>query len=77
MAKPIEIVGLEEAIETGGSSDQPEGVKFIFNDVQVLKFKDGTSYHIQKQRARITDPKLIKNLTELSKNAAYKIFIEE
>lgn len=77
MAKAIEIVGLEEAIEAGGSDLPPiVGTKFCFNDIQVLKFKDGTSYHIRKQRATISDPKLIANLTEAAKNRHNKIFIE-
>lgn len=72
---PVEIVDLDEATESQVS--QPEhGVKFCFNYVTVFTFPDGSTYHVQRQRATITDPALIANLKEAAKNPSNKIFIE-
>lgn len=78
MAKnaPIQVVDIEEAVAVGGNEPAPEGVRFCFNSVQLFKFEDGTSYHAAKQRAIISDEKLIANLTEAAKNKSNFIFIE-
>lgn len=73
---PIEIVGIEDAVKAGGTPVLEKGTMFCFNNLQVLKFKDGTSYHAKTQRVTISDEKLIANLIEASKNRGNHIFIE-
>lgn len=52
------------------------GQSFFFGEVGVLKFADGTQYHIKKNRATISDPKLIENILKAAENPALKIFLD-
>ncbi len=72
----IPIVNLDDEIakESAPVEQQQNGVSFWFGHVGVIKFKDKSEYHIRANRAFITDPKLIENLTEASKNPTSKIF---
>lgn len=75
---PLDIVDLDAVIES--ESRTPEetksGVSFWFGEVGVFKFDDGTSYHASRNRAFITDPKLIANLKTASQNKTSKIIAE-
>lgn len=72
--KPPKIVDLEEELKADPKA--PEGHSFFFGEVGLLKFPDGTSYHIRKNRDVIKDEKLVENLLEAAKNPALKIFLD-
>lgn len=73
--RPKKVVEIDDAEQM---QSVPEGVgqSFWFGEIGLLKFPDKTEYHINQRRAFITDPKLIANLTEASKNESLKIFLE-
>jgi hypothetical protein len=73
-ATPIVNLDDEIARETAPVELQKNGVNFWFGHVGVVKFPDKTEYHVKSNRAFITDPTLIANLTEAAKNPASKIF---
>ena len=73
---PVNVVDMDEQIKEQAAGEPVEGVSFWFGHIHLYKFKDGSSYHATKQRALITDQKLIDNLTEASKNPSNYIFIE-
>lgn len=73
-SKPPKVVDLEEELRSDPKA--PEGHSFFFGDIGLLKFADGTSYHIRKNRDTISDPKLIDNLLEAAKNPSLKIFLD-
>lgn len=72
----IPIVNLDDEIakESAPIEQQQNGVSFWFGHVGVIKFPDKSEYHARANRAFITDPILIANLNEASKNPASKIF---
>lgn len=72
----IPIVNLDDEIarESAPIEQQRNGVLYWFGHVGMLKFPDKTEYHVRANRAFITDPALIANLTEAAKNPANKIF---
>ena len=72
--KPLQVVNLDEEVQAQVS--QTGGQSFFFGDINLIKFKDGTSYHVTGSRKRIFDPIIIANLIEASKNPALKIFPE-
>ena len=76
--KAVPVVDIDEATapESAKQDAAANGTTFIFNEVQLLKFKDGTSYHVSKNKATITDSKMVANLIEASKNPINKIFIQ-
>lgn len=79
MQTAVQVADIDDAIV---EATQPEvaanGKRFFFGNVDVLKFKDGTQYHIQKQHAFVTDQKVISNLIEhAAANPHAKIFPED
>ncbi len=73
-AKGPKIVDLEEQQQADAA--KTEGHSFFFGDIGVIKFPDGTSYHVKANRALITDPKVVENLLEAAKNPFLKIFLD-
>lgn len=74
----VEVADIDDAIV---EATQPEvaanGRRFFFGAVDVLKFPDGTTYHIQKQHAFVTDQRVIDNLLAYAeKHPHAKIFPE-
>lgn len=76
LRKPLPIVNLDEQFQSQFAPPGQAGQGFFFGDINVLKFPDGSTYHIQKAHATIYDPALIEKLTAASKNPALKIFLE-
>lgn len=78
MAKAIKIVSLEdEAAKATDAEGNPVGVSFWFGEIGGIPFDDGTAYLAAKNRAVITDPKIIANLRLKAKqDNSYKIFEE-
>lgn len=72
---PKQVVDIDEAAQIQ-AAQEGTGKSFWFGEIGLLEFKDGTKYHICKRRDFVTDPKLIENLTESSKNPSLKIFPE-
>lgn len=72
----IPIVNLDDEIakESAPIEQQQNGVNFWFGHVGMIKFPDKSEYHVRANRAFITDPALIANLIEASKNPSSKIF---
>ena len=78
MAAKPKIVSLEsDEPKSSEPNEQPDGVRFRFMEAGVLHFEDGSQYHIQERDVRITDPDLIENLRQKSKDRSYKIHIIE
>lgn len=73
---PIQIVDIDEIVSQTPSAIQ-DGKRFWIGSAGVLKFQDGTHYHVRSRHVIATDPKLIENLNEASKNPANYIFPEE
>lgn len=72
---PVRVVDFDEAVQAH-ANPQIGGVKFWFGEIGELKFADKTSYIVRKNRAVITDPKLVENLRAAAKNPSNKIFEE-
>lgn len=76
--KPIETVDIDDAIEQAANPEAAKlGKRFFFGHVGLLKFEDGTQYHIAKQHATISDPKLIANIIKASEKPNSKIFLQD
>lgn len=75
---PIEVADIEDEIL---ATTQPElaaqGKRFFFGNITLFNFPDGSSYHVQKAHALVTNPKIIANLIEASENKHNKIFPQE
>lgn len=75
---PIETIDIDEAIEQVANPEAAaNGKRFFFGHVGVLKFTDKTEYHVSRHHALITDPKLIANLIEASKDENLRIFLQD
>lgn len=74
--RPLKVVDLDERITAQTMPEGVQGQNFFFGDINLLKFPDGSTYHIQRRHVTIFDPKVIANLLEASKNSALKIFPE-
>lgn len=74
---PIPIVDIDEVEQQIASPSPGGGQRFFFGEIGVLKFDDGTKFHIRKHHQLVTDPAEITNLIEAAKNPAHKIFLED
>jgi hypothetical protein len=73
---PIGVINLDEQAQ---AQTLPEGAKpfaFFIGEIGLLKFADGSKYHVRSNHVTTYDQKLADKLTEASKNKALKIFPE-
>lgn len=75
---PVEVADIEDEIL---ATTQPElaaqGKRFFFGNIALFNFPDGSSYHVQKAHALVTNPQTVENLIEAAKNKHNKIFPQD
>lgn len=74
---PVQVIDVEDAVKPQPEGKPLTGQGFFFGEVMIHKFKDGTQYAVTKNRAFITDKKLIKNLKAASADPSLKIFPDQ
>lgn len=52
----------DEATETKGG----DGVTFVKNQMELIRFEDGSTYEFKQSRETITDPELIEKLRSVA-----------
>lgn len=77
-SEAVEIADMEEAeLQVTQPESAASGKRFFFGEVGVLKFDDGTTYHIQKHHVTLTDQSVIANVMKEAEKPNSKIFVQD
>lgn len=72
---PVEIVDLDAELEKPQHGPSTPATKFFCGEIGLIRFEDHTHYLVKNHHFATSDPKLIANLKEATKNPSNKLFL--